>query len=271
MCRKLFSSSLLLPSHRVWRTNGRWAASIDCSWACSYHHHNESRVQRLNHTHYYRRIFSSLFSRMKVSNFQRRVLLSSLSTCCGTLQTKTDKIYVWNLIFWALLGRGDIRNKQITFTLETCFHNNKHLVSDASQSDGGTKRYFAVMDQVTEEWNIRKQLERFQQINHRSDHNRVFSTSGWCSSSHYLHLTFDFLFVPSPRAHTISLEILTLVWTIFFLSSDKWHWRLPRYALPAILPLDTIRRHHPRGGGEKEEKNFQGQNQGWLTERLSGG
>lgn len=145
-------------------------------------------------------------------------------------------------------------------------------MSDASQS-GGTKRYFAVMDQVTDEWNIRKQLERFQQINHRSDHNRVFSTSGWCSSSHYLHLTFDFLFVPSPRAHTISMEILTLVWTFFLLSSDKWHWRLPRYALPAILPLDTKRhQHHPRGGGEKEEKSFKGKikdssrsDVGWLT------
>lgn len=31
-------------------------------------------------TNYYRRIFSSLFSRMKVSNFKRRVLLSSLIT-----------------------------------------------------------------------------------------------------------------------------------------------------------------------------------------------
>ena len=85
---------------------------------------------------------------------------------------------------------------------ECCLNTNTSTKRISWRARGTNVHSFRSLYRITDE-RRKATREKFKQINHQN-HNKVFTDSGWCRSSHYLHLTFDF---NTPSQTSLSLEI----------------------------------------------------------------
>lgn len=101
--------------------------------------------------------------------------------------------------------------------------------------------------------------EKSKQINHRNDHNS-FSDSGWCFSSHYLHLTFDIAPLPLRHFCLQKSQFWTLVWRT--LINEQWHQAINRTKSRQFTILEL--RLSRRGRVKEETITFKGKTQDYF-------